>query len=486
MWCVLALVSAAAASPVEFYGFGARRMGRAGAGWVLPDGADAVLANPAALPGLDHAELSVGFLHAGGELFDLPEVWWDTNQDGVLDELDTPLDVGPTFDPVTGAFLGLAVPIGDRGAVGVALFTPVNRLLRLETFEPSLPTYFLYDNRTQRYELAVTGAWRPWGGIAVGAGVQMIPRARFALTGTLEATVSGAEAGDEGAGDVVALAMDVHRLELDLVPGFAPLLALQWDAGEVVPALDGLVVGGGWRGEAGLPVDVSLDLQVDVGTEAIGDLEDIDLPVLLALELGLYDHYLPSQLNLGAAYTLADALTVSVDLRRTAWDEMRLSIATVTASSVEGGMIDLGEDPVADGNPYSVTLAPTWAPRAGVDVRFPRIDAGRAFGETAIVARGGFGYEPTPLRGQSVDTALLDADRYIFALGAGVEHHDPFRSKGDQRVRWDAFFQYHLLRGGSLQRPDPGVPTPGHAVDGSAYPIGGHLLAAGGQWSIEY
>lgn len=482
----LSLVALAAASPTEFYGFGARKMGRAAAGTAVDDGTDAILANPAALPGLDHPELALGLVAARGAFLDLPEVWWDTNQDGVLDEQDPPLDVGPEFDPVNGILLAVAVPLGDRVAGGVGLFLPTTSLLRLETFEPALPTYFLYDNRAQRYELGLGIGARPLGGLAVGAGVQMIPRVRFDLDATIGATVSGASGEDDTAGELLALSLDVHRMEMDLVPGFAPQLALHWDAGEAVAALDGWMVGAAWRGAAGLPVDVTLDLQADIAAEDLGDLDPLNLPLVLALQLGLYDHYVPSELNLGVAFTLGDTLTLSGDLRRTAWDQMQLSIAQVTGSSAEGAMIDLGEDPVADGNPYDVTLRATWAPRAGADLRLPAIDGGGRFGEVRLVARGGLGYEPSPLVRQTADTALLDSPRVIFALGAGVEHDDPLRPEGDQRMRWDAFLQYHKLRTRELARPDPGVPTPGHAVDGSAYPIGGHLLAGGLQWSIEY
>lgn len=482
----LLLAGLASASPTEFYGFGARKMGRAAAGTALPDGTDAILANPAALPGLPYPELALGFVAARGKFADLPQVWWDTNQDGVLDELDEPLEVGPGFDPVNGFLVAVAVPVGDRVAGGLGLFLPTTSLLRLETFEPTLPTYFLYDNRAQRYELGAGVGVRPAAGLAVGVGVQMIPRARFQLDATLEATLAAAEEGDDELGEVVALRLDAHRMTLDLVPGFGPQVAVHWDAGEAVPALDGLMVGGSWRGSAGLPVDVTINLQANLGTEPLGDLEALQLPLLLGLQLGLYDHYVPGELNLGVAYVAGDTVAVSVDLRRTAWDRMQLSIAEVTASSLQGAMIDLGEDPVQDGNPFDVTLRPTYAPRAGVDARLPAIDGGRRFGDIRLVTRGGLGYEPSPLVRQTADTALLDSPRVIYAVGAGVEHDDPLRPKGDQRVRWDGFLQYHHLRPRELSRPDPGGPAPGYPVDGSAYPIGGHLLAGGMQWSIEY
>ena len=74
----------------------------------------------------------------------------------------------------------------------------------------------------------------------------------------------------------------------------------------------------------------------------------------------------------------------------------------------------------------------------------------------------------------------------IFSVGLGLEHDDPFRVKEDRRVRLDGYFQYHLLANGELPRSGPTEPTAGYPVAGTSIPIGGHLLAAGVQWSLEY
>jgi long-subunit fatty acid transport protein len=452
----------------------------------VDDGAENVLINPALLPGRKYGEVSLGFLGADLAFDAFPELTWDTNRDGQLTDADAPLDLQPDYDPVQAVVIGATHPIGPTLAIGLNLLVPTQRLLRLSTFEPQLPTYFLYANRVQRYELGVGAGWRPWKGLAIGAGVSMIPRARYSLDATLDVTVSGADDGDTSAGDVVAMGLDVHSMQLDLIPGFAPHVGLQWDVGKAFPALDGLSVGGSWRGEAGLPVDVDIDLQINAGTADTEDLDPIVLPLLLGIELGVYDHYVPEQWIGGAAYTLLDTLTVSGEVRYTRWDRMQVSIARVMSSSVKGVATDFGDDPVADGNPYDISLAATWSPRLGLDLRLPPIDGGKHFGDIRILTRGGFGYEPTPLVSQTAATALLDADRVIFAIGAGIEHRDPFRKVGEQRVRWDGFFQYHLLASGELRRPEPDELTAGYPVGGSPIPIGGHLLAAGLQWSLEY
>jgi hypothetical protein len=475
---------------MEFFGFGGRPMGRAGAGLALSEGTESVLSDPAALPGITHPELSVGFLLADTAFAQFGDLWWDSNQDGRIDETDPGLDAGPDYDAVHGVMLGATRPLGKRAAMGIALFIPKERLLRLQTFDPSIPTYFLYANRTQRYELGAGIAVRPIAGISAGLGVQMVPRARYSIDGTLNIGVSGATAEDSEASDVVALGMDVHEMSLDLVPGFSPNVSLQWQAGQAIPALEGLSVAAAWRGEAGLPVDVDINLQVNTTASDIGSVEAITLPVALAMQLGVFDHYVPSELNFGASYTFKQRLTVSADLRRTAWDQMQLSIARVTHSSVQGAAVDFGEDPIEDGNPYTVQLAATWAPRIGADVHLPPIHTRTRLQDLKLTARAGVGFEPSPLVAQSAQSALLDSDRLILAIGAGLAHSDPFRNpahpEAARPMRVDGFFQYHLLATGEYDRPAPDVPTAGYTVDGAPIPVGGHLLAAGLQWSFEY
>ena len=60
---------------MELYGFGARKMGRAGEGVALADGTESILSNPAALAGIPHAELSAGFLISVASFTPVPDVW---------------------------------------------------------------------------------------------------------------------------------------------------------------------------------------------------------------------------------------------------------------------------------------------------------------------------------------------------------------------------------------------------------------------------
>lgn len=487
------LTPAALASPVELYGFGVRRMGRGGGGIAIADGAEPVMDNPAALASLDRQQFIVGYIFGNSKFPDFPDLYWDTNRDGLINDNDTPLDWGPDYPSHHGALLAGALPMGRTVTLGLGLYLPTEHLIRLETFDPQLPTWFMYSNRLQRYELSVGLGVRPIAGVAFGAGILMIPKANYSLEGTLSAVVSGAGEGD-GVSDILSMSLDVHSMTLDIVPGILPIFGVHWDAGQAIPAIDGLTLGAAWQAEGGLPINVDMNLQANIQTEAMEDLDSIVLPMLIGLELGVYDHYVPERLTMGAAWSFKakdpvfkgdNLLTVSADVRRTAWDRMAVSVAQVVHSEVSGATVDLGEDPVVDGNPYSIVLEPTWATRLGLDVRLPGFMAGK-MGKVFLRGRGGFGYEPTPLQAQGSGTALLDADRLIFSGGIGVEHDDPFRQENPGRIRWDAFAQYHMLASDALQRDYSGVPSAGFPVDGADIPLGGRLMAAGMQWSLDY
>ncbi len=96
----------ALASPVEFFGFGARKMGRAGEGVAVQDGTDSILSNPAAIAGASDPELSLGLLGTSVAFTPIQPLWWDTNRDARIDATDTPLDIGPPTIPSGGSCSG--------------------------------------------------------------------------------------------------------------------------------------------------------------------------------------------------------------------------------------------------------------------------------------------------------------------------------------------------------------------------------------------
>jgi hypothetical protein len=120
----------------------------------------------------------------------------------------------------------------------------------------------------------------------------------------------------------------------------------------------------------------------------------------------------------------------------------------------------------------------------GSEIQMPEFPVKGDLRYVRLRARGGFGFEPSPLRAQREDTMMMDSDRSYFTLGAGVETWDPFELI-DGPVRIDAFMQYHLLSAATLARQSD-VPRAGFPVGASGLPVGGNVVVFGAEWNFEY
>jgi hypothetical protein len=480
------LARPALAGPVDVFGFGADSMGRAGSGVALAASPSGVFANPAGMARMPRSELMLGYSLQRGDFADLPGLRWDTNQDGLISDSDAPLRLDSDPLPADGLSFALGRPVGKRFGVALAGFVPTRGLLRIHTFEPSLPTWFLYENRLQRYELILGFGWEQLPGVHIGGAVELITRARYQLTATMDAKVRGAQEGDSDAGQLIGpIVFDAHEMVIDLVPSYAPIVALHWDVGEAIPPLEGLELGGTWRGAVGLPVDVQVDLQANIDVQDVGDLDPLTIPVVAPFHLSVYDHYVPSRLALGVGYVHPGGRgQVGLDLVRTAWQEMQLNVAHTVSAEVQTPLVQIAEGTIEDGNALSVELRPVWSIRGGGEWWLPPLSTDGRWGTLRLGLRGGGGLEPSPLVSQTSQSSLLDADRFLVAGGLGLQHADPFGIVGGP-VNWDAFAQLHRYAEGELQ-VGGGADRPGRPVGDVPIPIGGHLLAAGMQWSFEY
>ncbi|MCB9777776.1 MAG: hypothetical protein H6742_04365 [Alphaproteobacteria bacterium] len=473
------------AGPVDLVGFGSPAIGRGGGGVALVDGAQTVFRNPATLQDMQSSQLAVGFHLMRGSFDPVQDLWWDTNQDGRVDDSDAPLSVPVDMESADAVWVSLGRPIGGRFGIGFNGVLPVRRLLRIETFEPSLPEYFLLANQAQRFDMALGFGWEQLPGISVGGGVQLISRARLTMNTTLDVTVRAADDGDTDVGTLVTdLQLDPHAMTLDIVPGLAPMASLYWDAGALVPALQGLTAGFCWRGSTGLPVDVAVDVQANILADDLGELDPVGITALVPLRFEFFDHYVPTRVDAGLAWTTPDVFRVYADLRRTWWAPMQVSVGHVVDTEVQSQLLALPDPVVTDGNDLDVVIGNTWSVRAGGEVRLPAWEPGGEVGRLQGIIRAGAGFEPTPLRGQRANTALLDSDRLILAGGLGIEHGDPFGLISGP-VSWDVHTQVHMLGQGSLA-VDTTPYRPGAPVDGRPLPIGGTVWAAGLQWAIDY
>ncbi|MGB0641121.1 MAG: OmpP1/FadL family transporter [Myxococcota bacterium] len=481
------LMGTSVAGPVDVYGFGAKSIGRGQGGVSVADGGMTVFRNPALLQKLEWAEATVGYGLYRGSFPEGPDVYWDTNRDGLLDSSDTPLQVksqSPSSDAVS---LSMSRNVGTKVGLGINAFLPTSQFLRLHTTEPALPTWVMYENRNQRFEIAVGLGAEIYRGISVGASAELIAQARYQINATLNVAAGTADDNDPTGEDLIDyVTVDIHEMTLDLVPRFIPVFGLHWDVGELAPPLEGLYMGAAWRGSSGVPVDASIDLQLN--GSVFNDMDELDpmyVTLLMPVELSIFDHYVPQRLSLGASYDYKQRVMAYVDLHHSKWSEMQVNVAHVTESKIRSQLIGVNEDLLDDANDYDAVFTNTLSVHGGLEVYLPEIDVQGEAGSIAPVIRGGMGLIPSPLQSQGAGTAFLDADRMLFSAGLGVSHDDPFGLVPGP-VSWDMFFTAHRLASGELKPAGTTNIRPGAPVDGAAFPIGGKLWSTGVEMAVSF
>ena len=468
------------ATPPETFGFGARSSGTGGGGLAWSNNSTSAYLNPAGLSRVRSPEAGLGVI-GGFERFQaLPDVWWDTNRDGVINTLDTPLAVSSNVENTVGMHAYAGRNIGGKFGIGLALYVPAQRIIRFMAFEPSLPVYFMHVNRPQRYVLALGVGGEPIKGVHVGFSMDLVPKARSTLVATLAGSIQPPDGENETVSEIV---VDVHEVGIDLRAGMSPVLGLQLDLGTWSDALQGLSLGATWRGAVGFPLDIEVDVQGNVGLEDIGELEPYITAAILKGNIQLFDHYVPMSVAFGFAYQFPAGHGFYLDATWKDWRPMTPAVASITDADLLFPLIDLS-DTLQDGNSTAVVLRSTWSVRGGGELFFPKKIVSNRFEYVQVCLRFGAGYEQTPLVGQGSNTALLDTDRVLVALGAGVETQDPLQLLNGP-IRFDLFSQFHGFPNRFLPHQSD-TPEAGFPVEESGFPIGGFQFVAGAQWGFEY
>lgn len=479
---LLFLSNEAFATVSDVYGNGARSIGMAGGGVSIVDDGGSSMLNPAGLARIDDLAVGLSWSSARAKFKQIDELWWDTNRDGLVDERDEPLNYSANVNDATGLHLQGGWSVGGKFVVGINGYVPSERLLRFRTFDPELPTYFLYENRPQRFTLALGVGADIGMGISLGAAVDVLASANFTLLTTIEMGVSANDTSSPGLDGIVEqIEVDVHALQLDVVPDYAPIIGFQWDLGQAVPKLDGWQIGATYHGSAGLMIEAEIDLQTNLSAKDIGSLEPILIAALLDAGVFVPDHYIPASWNFGVGYKDPDKFSAYVDLKWTDWRPMVPNIAQVTALDVTAPLLEL-EQAVVDGNTLNANFKATWTPRAGFEATIYNMPTDGRLKHIKVIFRGGGGYEPTPLVDQTEESALLDADKAFFAAGLGIEHADPLRLIPG-RVRTDLAVQSHHLFSDQLSRSSD-EPIAGYPRNDDSISIGGDIFVLSAQLSF--
>ncbi len=478
----------AAATVPDAFGVGARWSGAGAAGVaVVEDGAAAAL-NPAGLARIRRPTAGIGFTLVDPTVRPIPPLWWDTNRDGLTDENDEPLNWDAGFDSVLGVQVQAARPLGGKFGLGFSAFVPGSTVIRFKTIEPELPNYVLWENRLQRFSAAAGIAGEVLPGVNLGISADLLARAKLsvALTADVSASIEGtpSTAGELVTGAVI----DVHGIDLNVVPAVAPVVGVALEPGKWIDALDGLVLAAAYHPALGLPIDVDLDLQANVAASDLGTLDPIIGAVVADAGLALFDHYVPRRVALGIAWRREDVFTIYAETRWTDWTGLQENVAELSRAEISAPLFDVPSESIRDDNTAAVEAAhfrSVWSVHLGSELHLPEIPTTGKCRYFRPTARGGFGYVPTAMVSQSTASAFLDTDRIYFTIGSGLEHWDPF-ALVDGPVRYDIFFQWHSLASTTLLRSSE-TPTPGFPVDPKAgLPIGGNIVVLGGQWGFEY
>jgi len=476
----------AIAGPVDTFGYGAAANGRGHGGVAIADGGLTVFRNPALLQGLEAAEVTLGYSLNRSAFAQSPPVYWDTNQDGYLDDQDDPLVLNRETSSADGVTLGIARNLGSRVGLALNLFMPTAEFLRLRTTEPALPTWVMHGNRGKRIEIGVGFGVEVYRGVSVGLGTELQAQARYRLNGTLDMAAGAGDEDSEDLGELIEyVRMDVHEMTLDLVPQYVPVAGLHWDVGKMVSTLDGLEMGLSWRSAGGIPTIADLDLQINGSLNDLGELDPIGIALVIPVEFSIYDHFVPERWSFGAAYQYEGMPRVYVDMHHTRWSEMEINVAHVTESAIRSQIFQVEKDLLVDANQYDTVFKDTLSLNAGTEVFLPEIASSSPFGVFSPILRCGFGYIPTPLVSQDARTAFLDADRLLFSGGLGVTHADPLKLVPGP-IAWDVYFSRQQLAKGELKIPESDDPRAGAPVDGAAIPIAGQLWSAGLQFGVNF
>lgn len=469
MWLAACLFPTAAwGNMPDALGIGATWQAQGGGSVARVDDGTAALVNPAGLARASVRRLSIGGFGARPKVATLPQLAWDTNQDGVVDDRDAGLNWQPVPPTIGAVDLSIAGPLLPWLGAGLTLTAPTSNLIRFATFDPQLPSYIRWNNRTQRTHVALGLAAEPVEGLRLGAAIDLLAQGVATARLTVDAVADGEEA------DTTA-AIDVHAIDLRVIPTWAPVLGAQLDLGALHPRLAPITLGARYHAQVGLPLDVALDLQANANVQDFGDAEPYVAALVASADLALFDHYVPHQIDAGASVRLGPGLVVHGDLRWMDWRRLTLNVAQVERAELLVPLLGT-IDEVRDGNPYAATARSTFGARVGGEGTIA-LPTPRGTDDLRLSVRLGGLLDPTPLVDQSDVSSMLDSDHRVLTTGLGLDVVPSAPRVGPMGL--DLTLQIHQLAPAVLDRAvDPN--KAGAPLEPGGLPIGGTFFALGG------
>lgn len=377
---VLAVAFATAAQAEEFttYGFGPRAAAMAGA--MVADASDytGTFYNPALL--VNRTDVNFG----------ASVNWYRTFTEVTSNDATRPIDCTYCQPPdAVGMSLGALFPLGgkvkNRVAIGLGLYIPFERLLRVLAPSTNQPFWYTFNSHNERLI------------IYLGLGVKIVDWLTVGIGAQALADLVGQ--GAKVKVDLFSKAVEAQVIDAHLAAHVAPVFGLQ------VKPIPRLRFGLTYHYEMSLKYSIPASIDLD----GIGS---------LAFEAHGYTHYSPHSFVLGAAFEPHPDLTVALDAEFALWEfapspylgmTMDLSGETLEALGL-GSALDLAQDPPKPG--FTNTLGV----KLGLEYRLSK----------RFALRGGFFYRPTPVPKQDAEgTNVLDGSTLAATLGGGFNFDDP-------------------------------------------------------------
>lgn len=452
------------ADAADVFGLEPRVSAMGGAGTALTHSATAAYYNPAAIVGGEGNTLLLGVTGA--------RTFFPASTDVVVGyDGETPLvsDVANDTDPVAGITMAAAIRLGSRLGVGLLLYHPGQRTLRVRSQDPFIPTYTLYDNAQQRFTLNVGLGVRAVSWLRAGVGASILTTNRFDQSFDLAA---GAEDSQDSRG----------FLGLDVVPVAVPTAGISIDLARLSSALESMSLGMAFRGQVELPVAIAFVNGAEVVVSA-GPSSEFRLRTVLAGNIPLTGHFAPAKLSVGWSWDdLSHRWSTAASVTWLQWSRFRAPDLDPLFDPLV--LEPLGELTINWRRPPAENFRDILMGGVGVEWRTARGN----FARWAI--RGGYAFEPTPAPRQTGETNRLDANKHILTAGAGLELANTGPSWPPLKIDWYA--QLHVLSGDTAskrvrydcadasERPPVGYPCVGEI--GSS----GQIIATGASLTLEF
>lgn len=369
--------------------------------------------------------------------------------------------VGADYEDVYAIVGGIAIPLTKRLSMGMTIWSPAQRFVRIMTQDPFIPHYPMQVNRAQRITFDLAFAYRITDKVRVGLGGAALARSSL----NVDFNIPAGEGSDEN--------QSRGLITLDIVPTFVPVAGVEWDVGD-------FMIGAAYRGETDLKVKVDQSSGSQVIIQ-FGPTLRFRSTVAIAGDFLILDHFTPQQVALGGKWGPSGApVHLYLDATWMNWARFR------------GPYIDPNFDDITV--PPIGTVAVNWRrppPANYRDTIVPRIGAEWRLGDVAAV-RGGYSYEMTPAPLASGEANLLDANAHVGSLGLGLTFRDPTRYVKNP-IALNLHARVRHLESTTVQKrqtydcddPDADVPT-GYPCSGGRLTYGGQIVSGGADLTFDF